>query len=102
MAPSLGEALACFSFHPSSLYTFPLLTVVSFLVYFYVYGDPIGQVPGPSLAAISRLWLIIHSRRGDMHREMIKLHSKHGKLVRTGSNEISVADLAAIKTIYGT
>ena len=32
---------------------------------------------------------------------MIALHKKHGALVRTGPNEVSVADLAAIKTIYG-
>lgn len=32
---------------------------------------------------------------------MIELHKKHGKLVRTGPNEISVSDLSAIKKIYG-
>ncbi len=36
-----------------------------------------------------------------MHRTMIDLHKKHGKLIRTGPNELSVADLAAIKRIYG-
>ena len=44
--------------------------------------------------------MIKHSRQGDMHRTMIKLHQKHGKLVRTGPNEVSVSDLSAIKTIY--
>ena len=32
---------------------------------------------------------------------MIALHQRHGKLVRTGPNEVSVSDLAAIKKIYG-
>jgi cytochrome P450 len=32
---------------------------------------------------------------------MIALHRKYGPLVRTGPNELSVADLSAIKTIYG-
>lgn len=36
-----------------------------------------------------------------MHRTMIALHQKHGKLVRTGPNEVSVSDIAAIKKIYG-
>jgi cytochrome P450 len=31
---------------------------------------------------------------------MISLHARHGKLVRTGPNEVSVSDLAAIKKIY--
>ncbi|MCJ1225072.1 hypothetical protein MMC12_001721 [Toensbergia leucococca] len=32
---------------------------------------------------------------------MIDLHQRYGKLVRTGPNEVSVSDLAAIKKIYG-
>lgn len=32
---------------------------------------------------------------------MIALHKKHGKLVRTAPNEVSIADPTAIKTIYG-
>ncbi|MCJ1451493.1 hypothetical protein MMC28_001830 [Mycoblastus sanguinarius] len=32
---------------------------------------------------------------------MIDLHRRHGKLVRTGPNEVSVSDLSAIKKIYG-
>jgi cytochrome P450 len=32
---------------------------------------------------------------------MIALHKKYGPLIRTGPNEVSVADLSAIRTIYG-
>ncbi|SLM40221.1 cytochrome p450 family protein [Lasallia pustulata] len=32
---------------------------------------------------------------------MIALHQRHGKIVRTGPNEVSVSDLGAIKKIYG-
>ena len=45
--------------------------------------------------------MIKHSLDGDMNRVMISLHEKFGKLVRTGPNELSVADLGAIRTIYG-
>ncbi|KAI4127866.1 MAG: hypothetical protein LQ347_004420 [Umbilicaria vellea] len=45
--------------------------------------------------------MVKHSWQGDMHRTMIALHQKHGKLVRTGPNEVSVSDIAAIKKIYG-
>jgi hypothetical protein len=37
----------------------------------------------------------------DMHRQMIGLHSNHGKLARTGTSEVSVSDLGAIMAIYG-
>ena len=36
-----------------------------------------------------------------MHTTMMALHKQHGKLVRTGPNEVSVADPAATKHIYG-
>lgn len=36
-----------------------------------------------------------------MPQTIISLHRKHGPLVRTGPAELSVADLSAIKKIYG-
>ena len=63
--------------------------------------NPLSSVPGPFWASLSRLWITKHSWDGDMHRTMIALHGKHGALVRTGPNEVSVSDLNSIKTIYG-
>ena len=62
---------------------------------------PLRSIPGPLIARFSRLWMVWHAWKGDMNRTMIALHDKHGKLVRTGPNEISVSDLSAIKKIYG-
>ena len=77
-----------------------LLFCVSSVLYFHAFGGPLGQIPGPLDARFSRLWMIKKSWQGDMHRTMIELHRKHGKLVRTGPNEVSVIDLSAIKRIY--
>ncbi|KAJ4371668.1 hypothetical protein N0V86_008221 [Didymella sp. IMI 355093] len=63
--------------------------------------DPLRKIPGPLSARFSRLWMVRRSRAGDMHTTMIALHKKHGKLVRTARNEVSISDPAAIKTIYG-
>lgn len=65
------------------------------------FTDPLRKIPGPLSARFSRLWMVQHSRAGDMHTIMIALHKKHGKLVRTAPNEVSISDPAAIKTIYG-
>ena len=35
-----------------------------------------------------------------MHRETIRLHEKHGTLVRMGPDQVSVTDPDAIKKIY--
>ena len=67
----------------------------------HLFGGPLTSIPGPLTARLSRLWMVRHSRKGDMHRTMISLHMKYGKLVRTGPNELSVSDLSAIKKIYG-
>lgn len=72
-----------------------------FLAYVRVFAGSLGQIPGPFSAKLSRLWMVKHSWQGDMHRTMIALHKRHGKLVRTGPNEVSISDLAAIKKIYG-
>ena len=76
-----------------------LLCLVSVL-YYFAYGGPLGRIPGPLDARFSRYWMIKHSWQGDMHRTMINLHKKHGNLVRTGPNEVSVVDPSAIKKIY--
>ncbi|KAI6889412.1 cytochrome P450 [Hortaea werneckii] len=82
-----------------------LLAGLSLLTISYVlyqrFFHPLASVPGPFWASISRLWITKHSWDGDMSVTMIALHKKHGTLVRTGPNEVSVADLSAIKTIYG-
>ncbi|KAI9667995.1 MAG: hypothetical protein M1821_000815 [Bathelium mastoideum] len=74
---------------------------VVILAYFILFRDPLVSVPGPLLARFSPLWLIYHSRKGDMHRRMIELHEEHGKLVRLGRNEVSVSDPDTVKVIYG-
>ncbi|KAE8408715.1 cytochrome P450 [Aspergillus pseudonomiae] len=63
---------------------------------FYLSG-----IPGPSLAAYSRLWKLYTVWKGDHHHTEIDLHRKYGPLVRTGPRQISVSDPKAIPIIYG-
>lgn len=78
-----------------------VIAVVTAFVYYSLYAGPLGSIPGPLLARSSKLWLIYHSRKGDMHRATIALHEKYGPIVRTGPNEVSISDPAAIKKVYG-
>ena len=81
------------------------IALLSFLLLFLQYcllRDPLRSIPGPLTARVSRLWMGWHAWKGDMNRTMIALHDKHGKLVRTGPNEISVSNLSTIKKIYGS
>lgn len=80
----------------------PILVALGAIALAYTFlTDPLRKIPGPLSARFSRLWMVQRSRCGDMHTTMIALHKKHGKLVRTAPNEVSISDPAAIKTIYG-
>ena len=71
------------------------------VVLFRHFRNPLTAVPGPFLAKWSSLWLVYHIRRGHIHRKMIEVHQKYGKLVRVGPNELSTADIDSLKVIYG-
>ena len=77
------------------------LGVLILYVFYLRFLHPLANVPGPFWASLSRLWMAKHSKDGNMPWTMIALHEKYGPLVRTGPNEVSVADPTAIKTIYG-
>jgi hypothetical protein len=91
-----------FSGFSTELY-YPLAIAIFFATaaYFHLSNQALNSVKGPLLAKWSRLWMVRHSRRGDMHRVMIHLHEKHGSLVRTGPNEVSVSEPSVVRTIYG-
>ena len=70
-------------------------------VFYQRFISPLAKVPGPLGASLSRLWLVKHTREGRLHRELLELHAQHGPLVRIAPNELSVADLDAVRKIYG-
>ncbi|KAI4756590.1 cytochrome P450 [Aureobasidium sp. EXF-3400] len=83
------------------LVTFFVTACLSAYIVYQRFFHPLASVPGPFWASLTQLWITKHSWDGDMHRTMIALHEKHGPIVRNGPNEVSIADLSAIKTIYG-
>lgn len=52
------------------------------------YFHPLRNIPGPFLASLSSLWMAKQAYGDSFHRTNIALHEKHGKLVRTGPNEV--------------
>ena len=74
--------------------------LVSYLASNY-FSKGLNQYPGPFLARLTDAWRFVDvwNRRPDITH--IKLHRKHGDVVRLGPNALSFSDPAAIKTIYG-
>ncbi|RAR15515.1 pisatin demethylase [Stemphylium lycopersici] len=68
----------------------------------------LAKYPGPFLASITRLWLVIDVARGKPGETQRRLHRIYGlnevpmgPIVRIAPDEVAIADPEAIRTIYG-
>lgn len=81
------------------------LTAVSVILVSWLvrnrYRHGLNKYPGPFLASLTDWWRFVdvwHKRPELTH---IKLHEKHGDVVRLGPNTLSFSSPAALKAIYG-
>lgn len=77
-----------------------VVTLVAYLLKNYFHNG-LHKYPGPFLASITDWWRFydVYKRRPELTH--IRLHKKHGDVVRLGPNVLSFADPKALKTIYG-
>jgi hypothetical protein len=86
------------------LYYVPPLIFLAILLSFArnKFRRGLHSIPGPTLAAYTKLWRVYDVASGHAHETAIKLHRKHGNLVRLAPNVISVGDADEISHIYST
>ena len=101
MALPFFQTIHSVTYSSISYLTLPFFVILLLYLIFCHFTDPLSHIPGPLVAKYNPLWLAYHARKGDMHVTMIGLHKKYGNLVRTAPNEVSTADPAAIRLIYG-
>ena len=78
-----------------------LLSLVIFNFLWNKFHQPgLTSIPGPPLAAYSRLWRVAHVWKGSAHLEALLYHDKYGPIVRIGPKHVSIADPKYIPTIY--
>ena len=65
------------------------------------YGTGLSRFPGPAMAALTGWWRFWDVFKGEAHKTHIRLHRKHGDIVRLGPNVLSFASPSAVKDIYG-
>lgn len=65
------------------------------------YHNGLNRYPGPLLASLTDWWRVVdvYGQRPEVTH--IKLHEKHGDVVRLGPNYLSFSDPKALKSIYG-
>lgn len=86
------------------MYLSLLLAVLSVVFYYllpWFQNKSIRNIPGPTVAAFSNLWLLYQCRKGKRFIAVDEAHKTYGTLVRIQPNHVSVADDQAINSIYG-
>ncbi|KAJ8502816.1 hypothetical protein ONZ45_g11411 [Pleurotus djamor] len=63
---------------------------------------PLSDIPGPRLAKITKFWGAHLTWTGRQHLHLKALHDKYGPFVRTGPNEVSIADADAVTSVLGS
>jgi hypothetical protein len=76
------------------------IAVVAYLLKNYL-NHGLNMYPGPFLASLTDWWRFVdvYKRRPEVTH--LRLHAKHGDVVRLGPNALSFADPKALKSIYG-
>ncbi|KIJ45960.1 hypothetical protein M422DRAFT_29605 [Sphaerobolus stellatus SS14] len=89
--------------------TFPLITIIhllslslSVIIYRLSPFHPLAKYPGPVICKITKFWTYERIRKGDRHRYFQALHAQYGPFVRTGPNQLTIADAAAIPTVMSS
>ncbi|KAK6503235.1 hypothetical protein TWF481_008264 [Arthrobotrys musiformis] len=85
--PLLALSLSCFAYGVA-------------LAVYRLFFSPLSTVPGPKLAAVTRLWILYHDYKDQRTDIVIELHRKYGPVVRLGPNEVSFTSTSAVKDIY--
>ncbi|GAA5825132.1 hypothetical protein JCM10212_000352 [Sporobolomyces blumeae] len=99
-APSLADFL-----EPTTLAALALAAPMGFVLLYVLLPhftslSGLRKYPGPFWAGFTRLWLAKQARIGKRSVIVDQEHKKHGKFVRIGPNEISIADPKALPIVY--
>lgn len=86
--------------HLLTPYAIPVVLAL-FFVLPYLSNSHLRGIPAPFPAAFTNLWLFYQARRGRRFIYVNEAHKKYGKVVRLQPNHVSIADDAAVQTIYG-
>ncbi|EXJ81716.1 hypothetical protein A1O1_07781 [Capronia coronata CBS 617.96] len=82
---------------------YPLQLVAVFILFRLLWNKfqpQLVSIPGPPLAAYTKLWRLYDVWKGQAHLTAVALHRKYGPLVRIGPNHVSVADPSYIPVFY--
>ena len=77
-----------------------LVLYISITTFYNIFLHPLRNIPGPTLAKISKAWSRYGNLKGQKSHRIHAAHLKYGSVVRVAPNEISFADPKAVREIY--
>ncbi|OGE47023.1 hypothetical protein PENARI_c074G06439 [Penicillium arizonense] len=100
-----SQTKAVIPFSPNAfqkLWLYHILGVYSSMLAYRGFFHRLGKFPGPFFARFSNFYLTMMSSKLHLYKEIDRHHETYGDYVRTGPTELSIADPAAVQSIYGT
>ncbi|ODV85091.1 hypothetical protein CANARDRAFT_8219 [[Candida] arabinofermentans NRRL YB-2248] len=82
-----------------SLVLFISYSIYSFFLY-PLFFHPLSKIPGPSICALTKYWILYQSWSENRNRYVDALHLKYGPIVRIGPSEVDISDADYLKDIY--
>ena len=66
-----------------------------------IFFNPLNKFPGPFGARISNFTFTAKLGKSDLYHQLHALHKKHGRIVRIGTNDLSITDPNIMEAAYG-
>ena len=71
------------------------------LLIWRAFFNPLNKLPGPWPARLGNLYFSFVVSKSDAYYKLQALHKKYGRIVRIGSNDLSITDPNIMETAYG-
>ena len=62
------------------------------LLIWRIFLNPLNKFPGPWATRVGNLYFTSRLGKSDFHLQVNELHKQHGRIVRVGSNDLSITD----------
>ena len=79
-----------------------LLGVYSSLLIYRIFVNPVNRFPGPWAARLSSLYMASKLGNSDAYYKLQALHEKYGRIVRIGSNSLSIINPDVMEISFGS
>ena len=71
------------------------------VLFYRAFLNPLNKFPGPWPAKFCNLYMSINFANLDAYHKLKAMHDKYGRIVRVGSNDLSINDANIMETAYG-